>query len=122
MYKLKLKHYFDAAHQLKLSYSSPCQRMHGHRWDVEIEIQARKLNKDGMIIDFKLLKEVINHLDHSIVNDKVKFNPTAENISKYFHDEIEKLFPGNFMSDDSQDVIIDVTVWESPNASITYYI
>ena len=115
MYKLKLKHYFDAAHQLELDYKSKCQNLHGHRWEVEVVIKSDTLDRNGMIVDFKIIKEIINHLDHCVINDKVRFNPTAENLSRYIHNEILDKYPNN-------DFRIEVTVWESPEASITYTI
>ena len=110
MYVLKLKHHFDAAHRLILDYDSPCQNDHGHRWEIEIEISARELNTNGMIVDFKYLKEIVNELDHKNLNEILPFNPTAENISHYLRTKIQKL-------NDKAGVV--VTVWESPDASIT---
>jgi 6-pyruvoyltetrahydropterin/6-carboxytetrahydropterin synthase len=117
MYKLKLKHHFDAAHQLILDYKSPCVKLHGHRWEVEVTIKTNYLDKNGMIVDFKLLKEIINHLDHCIINDKVEFNPTAENIAKYIYEQIQRVLNSEHTVNETE-----VTIWESPEASITYSI
>lgn len=111
MYTLKLKHHFDSSHKLCLDYESPCQNIHGHRWIVQIEIKSEILNENGMIIDFKHLKNIINELDHQHLNHLVKFNPTAENLSKYIYDKIKEF---NKLSD------ISITIWESPEASIKY--
>lgn len=108
MYKLKLKHHFDACHNL-LNYKGACSNLHGHRWVVEIELKTKEL-KDDMVVDFKELKKAIDEFDHAYLNEKVDFNPTAENLSKYLHTLILKqtgLFP-------------KITIWESPEASITY--
>lgn len=109
-YKLKLKHYFDAAHKLELDYPSKCQYLHGHRFSVVVEIEAEKLNKNGMIIDFTEIKQIINNLDHTCLNEVLDFNPTAENLACYLQEEISKKVKGR----------VQVTVFESPNASITY--
>ena len=111
MYKLKLKHHFDSAHRLKLNYDSKCEGIHGHRWEVIIEIWKNTLDDNGMIIDFSKLKGKIDELDHKMLNDMVKFNPTAENLSKYLHDEFMKL--GVFER-------LKLTIYESPGASISY--
>lgn len=111
MYKLKLKHHFDSAHKLDLNYDSPCGGIHGHRWVVIVRIWARSLNENGMICDFKSIKALINQFDHKYLNDLIDLNTTAENMSKYLKDEINKL--------DSFDKV-SVEIFESPEASITY--
>ncbi len=113
MYRLKLNHHFDASHKLDLNYESKCQNMHGHRWNVLVEITAHELNDNGMIVDFSIIKEVINKLDHACLNDILDFNTTAEMISVYLAEEILKKIEVDIDS-------IKVEVFESPDASITY--
>ena len=109
-YKLRLRTHFDSAHKLELGYDSRCTNIHGHRWKVIIEIISGKLNKDGMIVDFKRLKEIVDKLDHRYLNDMFTFNPTAENISEYLYHKIKRETGFN----------AKVTIYESPDASITY--
>jgi len=109
MYHLNFKHHFDAAHFLK-NYKGKCKNLHGHRWEVEVKASVKYL-KDDMVIDFAILKSVIDDLDHKCLNDIVEFNPTAENIVKYIYVEIAKIRPL---------INLEVTVWEAPNSSITY--
>lgn len=79
----------SAAHQLKLPYESPCTNLHGHNWRVKVFLRSETLNAEGMIMDFKIIKEKItNKLDHKVINDVVDFNPTAENLAKYICDEL----------------------------------
>lgn len=108
MYILKLKHHFDACHNLK-HYVGACSNLHGHRWDVEVTIKVSSLT-DDMVVDFKTLKGIINELDHNYLNNLLDFNPTAENISKYLSDKIKE----------ETGLKNSVTLWESPEASITY--
>lgn len=56
----------EIAHRLGGAYSGRCLHWHGHRYEVEITVTAQKLNKDGMIIDFKKLKEVVK----TVLDDK----------------------------------------------------
>lgn len=81
---------FDAAHWLN-DYKGKCAKIHGHTWKVECIIKGERLNKQGMIIDFGIvkekLKEIISTLDHNIVNFVVD-QPTAENISKYIYEKM----------------------------------
>lgn len=115
MYRLKLKHHFDSCHKLE-DYDGKCANLHGHRWEVEVVIITPTL-QNGMVVDFGDIKKVIDRLDHGYLNDLVDFNPTAENISCYLQKEIRKVakeFNKNSYID------VNVIVWESPNASITY--
>ena len=56
----------EIAHRLGGAYSGRCLHWHGHRYQVEITVTAQKLNEDGMIIDFKKLKEVVK----TVLDDK----------------------------------------------------
>ena len=89
MYYISKRMEIAGAHNLKLSYESKCSNLHGHNWIVTVYCKAEKLNDDGMIIDFKHIKEKIsNKLDHQYINDIVDFNPTAENMAKWICEEI----------------------------------
>ena len=87
------------AHNLNLSYPSPCQNIHGHNWFVTVELSSTKLNSDGMIMDFKNLKSAMklmieDKLDHKNINEVVQFNPTAENMSKWICEAMDSLYMG----------------------------
>jgi len=42
----------------------PCNRLHGHTWEIIIEVNGL-IKKDGMVVDFKLLKNMItDKFDH----------------------------------------------------------
>jgi len=116
MYKLIYKTHFDAAHRLLDSESlvtKKCSKLHGHRWEVEVIIETDRL-KDGMIIDFKEIQEVVDKLDHQYLNEFLD-NPTAENLSKYIYDKVyEKMRERNLYFS------LEVEVKESDNSSITY--
>lgn len=79
------------SHSLKLPYKSKCSKTHGHNWIVTVEILADTLNKDtGMVMDFGEIKEIVNQLDHTHLNDILgnELNPTAENIAKWICDKL----------------------------------
>ena len=109
MYKLNFQYHFDSAHKLN-NYNGKCANLHGHRWNVEVEIEKEYLS-DDMVIDFTFLKGIIDELDHKCLNDIIEFNPTAENITRYLQERISLCSGGKVI----------VKVFESPNASITYY-
>ena len=72
------------SHQLSLSYESKCSRLHGHNWVITVFLASTQLNADGMVVDFKRIKEAVHgYLDHGYFNDLLPFNPTAENIAEW---------------------------------------
>lgn len=56
----------EIAHRLMTAYAQKCTGWHGHRYEVEITVTAQKFNEDGMIVDFKKLKEVVK----TVLDDK----------------------------------------------------
>lgn len=93
MYYVAKRMEIAGSHKLKLSYPSKCQHLHGHNWIITVFCKSRHLNKDGMVIDFKKVKDIIHgKLDHANLNDVFKFNPTAENIAKWIVDQIPECY------------------------------
>ena len=121
MYELTITSYFSSAHNLR-GYQGACENLHGHNWKVEVEIRAASLDKVGMAIDFKSLREraraVIDPLDHKYLNEVPPFdkeNATAENIARHIYMELKKRL------DDGNVSVARVRVWESENAAAAYY-
>lgn len=83
MFVLKIVTDFASAHLLR-DYPGDCSRLHGHNWKVEMMVVARKLNSNGITIDFREIKKqtkvVVKLLDHQYLNEIAPFdklNPTA---------------------------------------------
>ena len=120
MFVLKIVTDFASAHSLR-NYPGDCSRLHGHNWGVEVMVFSNKLDETGIAIDFREIKKqtkvVAKRLDHQYLNEIKPFdalNPTAENIAKYFFDEVGLLI-------NNQDAKVkEVTIWETPRASVTY--
>ena len=116
MYKVSILADFSSAHMLR-GYKGKCENLHGHNWKVEVFVYSKKLDKLGMVIDFKDLKKavysVLEELDHKNLNDLKYFkkvNPTSENIAEYIYDRVQSI----------EYRVQKVTVWESDVARATY--
>ncbi|MFZ5597247.1 MAG: 6-carboxytetrahydropterin synthase QueD [Bacillota bacterium] len=126
MFELNVKRRFAAAHRLD-GYDGRCSAMHGHTWEAEVGVAGSRLDSCGMLIDFKILKEmvdgIITELDHSCLNEHEYFcgggsekNPTAENIAVYIYGKLKEE-----LKKASPDLVLKgVRVWESPEASAFY--
>lgn len=93
MYYVSKRMEIAGAHRLTLDYESKCQNLHGHNWIVIVYCKSKELNHNGMVIDFKHIKNMISDkLDHQYINEIVNFNPTAENMAKWIHDQIPNCY------------------------------
>jgi len=116
MFSVKIEADFSSAHNLR-GYKGKCEELHGHNWKVELVASREKLDKAGMVLDFKYLKEelkkILEKLDHKYLNKIpyfVKVNPTSENIAEYIYNNIKRKVP----------CVKSVTVWENSTSSATY--
>lgn len=121
MYLVSVQAHYDAAHFLR-NYKGKCERLHGHRYVVEIALAAAELNASGIAFDFvdvkRHLKELSERLDHENINDLEPFTeiePSAENQAKYFHDELKRVLP-----EPMRGAIVYVRVWETPTQWAQY--
>jgi 6-pyruvoyltetrahydropterin/6-carboxytetrahydropterin synthase len=120
MYELKIISQFAAAHQLR-EFHGKCEQLHGHNWKVEVYVTGDQLGKDGLLIDFRMVKKatekVLNELDHKFLNELEPFrpiNPSSENIARYVYESLDQeLTNGNVK-------VSKVTAWESDSACATY--
>lgn len=89
MYTVTKRLEISAAHQLSLNYESKCKNLHGHNWIIYVICQSEKLDANGMVVDFKHIKNLIsNTLDHQYLNDVLQCNPTAENIARWICEKV----------------------------------
>ena len=106
--KLKTEFTFDSAHKLN-NYKGACSRVHGHQWRVIIWIEGDSSQCDniGILWDFTNVKKLEKQLDHYYLNDILPLNPTAENISMWILNELEK---------EKKDLTFTVRIYESPKS------
>jgi 6-pyruvoyltetrahydropterin/6-carboxytetrahydropterin synthase len=126
MYELTIDTHFSSAHNLR-EYGGACERLHGHNWKVRVTVEAGELDRLGMVLDFKVLKEktekVVERLDHNYLNEIPPFkekkengkNPTAENLAEFIFKELKKAL------EDGNVRLKRVKVWESEKAAAAYY-
>lgn len=81
-----------------------CGVPHGHTYRIEVEVEGPV--KDGMVIDFDVLKsnlrETLKPYDHVDLNKTIPY-PSCENISTEILRKLKERFPGYRMA---------VRVWE----------
>lgn len=116
---------FDMAHAL-LGYDGLCKNIHGHSYTLVVTIKGNAVRdagspKNGMLIDFKDLKNIIKEnivqkFDHALVlnedtpgdllemlkknYDKIvvtPYQPTTENMIVDFAGQISKLLPSHIV-------------------------
>ena len=120
MYEITVLSHFSAAHRLRQLHGQ-CEGLHGHNWKIEITVASNRLGKEGVVIDFKILKEkvknVLSPLDHAFLNNLSYFlrrEPSSENIAKYVFDQLKgDLEPYHV-------VLKRVNAWESETACASY--
>ncbi len=117
MFELMIEDTFSSAHALR-GYSGPCENLHGHTWKVQVYLKGDKLNKIGIMVDFKevkaKLKKVIDKFDHQNLNGLPEFkdkNPSCEIIAKLIYEKLKK---------DIKE-LAKVTVFESEKTSASYF-
>lgn len=104
--KLYLKRKIAASHYLP-DYAGDCSKMHGHTWLVEVWLEGPVNPTTGMLVDFRLVKNIIDTCDHCTLNDVLPeeyLPPTAEHLALYFLDTIP--------------YAVKVRVWESDNCMV----
>lgn len=107
---LRVRDRFSAAHYLK-EYKGKCENVHGHTFQVEVAVEVGELDSVGIGVDFAEIKKALAAAlpDHTLLNEVLPFNPSAENLARHFYGKLKARFP-----------VKAVTVWESEDASATY--
>jgi len=119
---LHTKFKFDAAHFID-GYDGKCGHMHGHSYKVQVKAKSEKLNPskyletNDMVCDFRELKWAAKGpekggLDHSVLNEELPVNPTAERIAEFIYKETKQRIPDG--------IKLNITVWETDNSWVEY--
>lgn len=121
----------DAGHRVT-RHESKCRHVHGHRYEVEVTVEAPELDHAGRVVDFGRLKDVVGgwlleRLDHGYIAapwDAVGTHleeqglkvyrmpegrePTAENIARLVLAVAQELLGEPF-------TVVHVRVYETPS-------
>jgi 6-pyruvoyltetrahydropterin/6-carboxytetrahydropterin synthase len=124
MFEVTVDAGFSSGHYLR-NYRGKCENPHGHNYKVQVTLQGNSLDEAGLLLDFKLLKQVlrpvVEYLDHQMINDLEPFttvNPSAENLAKYFFDETNKQLAG---MTNGRVTVKQSTIFETDTSSAVYY-
>jgi 6-pyruvoyltetrahydropterin/6-carboxytetrahydropterin synthase len=120
MYIISVRSHYDSAHFLR-EYKGKCERLHGHRYEVEAAFAFEDLGPGGMAYDFTDakagLREITEELDHQNLNDLPPFREresSAENQARYIYEELKRRLG------DMGEAVLYVRVWETPNQWAQY--
>jgi 6-pyruvoyltetrahydropterin/6-carboxytetrahydropterin synthase len=120
-YTVSAQAHYDAAHFLR-NYEGKCSRLHGHRYVVEVALQATELDDSGIAFDFidlkKALRGIADELDHENLNELPQFQDvetSAENQAKYFFEELRRRLPVPMANG-----LLYARIWESPTQWAQY--
>ena len=123
MFEVTVERGFSSGHFLR-NYKGKCENPHGHNYKVRITLRGEALDKAGLLLDFRDLKQVmrpvIERLDHQMINDIEPFtslNPSAENLAKYFFDQTNDRLK-NVTS--GRVFVKDVTIYETDTTTAKY--
>ena len=124
MFEVSVEETFAAGHALR-NYKGKCENVHGHNYRVRITIGGEQLDSAGLLVDFvelkKVMRAIIERLDHVFLNDIPPFdklNPSAENMARYFHEEMTAGLGGTIRENPVR--VAEVKIWETDTATATY--
>jgi 6-pyruvoyltetrahydropterin/6-carboxytetrahydropterin synthase len=96
--------FMDCAHSVKAL--DGCDVPHGHTYKVEVVVEGEL--KDGMVMDFKALRETakkhMGKYDHKDLSTMFEV-PSCENVAKALYADIKRDLPG----------LYSVKMWEGHN-------
>jgi 6-pyruvoyltetrahydropterin/6-carboxytetrahydropterin synthase len=123
VFEVTVEQTFAAGHALR-EYKGKCENVHGHNYRVQVTMEGERLNRIGLLVDFvevkRIVREIIARLDHQFINDLEPFttvNPSAENLAKYFYDEIDRLLPSDA---ETKARLAQVKIWETDTSIAVY--
>jgi len=115
--RLRVSAWFEAAHSLEMMPDGhPCQRTHGHRYEVTVEAMGSVDQKTGVVITYEEMLEklgtVLSELDHRNLNDVRSIGETTtENLCRWVWKRLHQV---------GLNRISEVKIQESPNTCCVF--
>jgi 6-pyruvoyltetrahydropterin/6-carboxytetrahydropterin synthase len=119
MFTISVERHFHASHQLILPDGSK-EPVHFHDWTVTANISSEKLNNMGVVMDFRVLKAMIDKTVAGFNNKPLENigyfqqnNPSAENVAKYIYKKLLIELPEGVK-------LLNVRIMEEPGCLATF--
>lgn len=136
MYKITKEFKVSMGHRLS-QHQGLCKNIHGHNYRIEVGIKSETLNKNGMVMDFTDLKNIVrgyisildhvlmfNQNDYTIVEKltdllpqlkilTTPYEPTAENMCAEMYKFVKMKLPEGVEMD-------YITMYETDSSKATY--
>ena len=121
MFEIEIERCFSAAPQLR-GYTGNCSNLHGHNYRVTVTVRSNELDRIGIALDFRKLKQELDSLleeyDHRNLSELPEFqeiNPTSEVLARTIYRRMgEKMNEGPIR-------VWKVRVGESDSSAVTYF-
>ena len=120
MFTISVERHFRASHQLTLPDGSK-EPAHNHDWVVTASLSSERLNNMGVVMDFRVLQEMIDKtvagFDNAALESISYFqqnNPSAENVARYIYEKLRIELPEGVK-------LRNVRVVEEPGCSAKFH-
>lgn len=125
MFEVTVEETFAAGHSLR-GYHGQCEHLHGHNYRVRVTLEGERLDSAGLLVDFseikRLMRSLIERWDHRFLNEVPPFdvvNPTAENMARYFYEEMVRGLEAGAREVPVR--LAEVKIWETDTATAAYH-
>ena len=121
MFEIEIVLPVSAAHQLR-GYNGNCSNLHGHNYRVTVTVRSNELDRIGIALDFRKLKQELDSLleeyDHRNLSELPEFqelNPTSEVLARTIYRRMGEKMNGGPIR------VWKVRVGESDSSAVTYF-
>lgn len=115
MFTVTIESCFWASHQILLPDGSK-EKSHAHNWKIAATIQSQNLDDSQTVLDFHILKDLLNRTWEQIINhnNALPDNASAEMVAKYVYEILKPMLKNNIQLE-------SITATEQPGCSAKYH-